>query len=234
MAALAHVVMHLSLCASMAHAPSGAPFHVTMHAQDRTGRLQWNREWTVPHGESDEVSVEFEAPQGMYRVSIAAPKYRCSAGDYLVFAADTNRNIKETLQPGPPQWREVTLLWGKAPQSFLYQQPGFVLLDSKTKCNAEVDKTLPADLTVEYDPSSFYIWLYRTPSQPLNSALLAMKVESATGDDQYVSLKYNVPMPWDGWPVTIEMNLPEGVFDSLATDPKGVLLCPKLYKTSAG
>lgn len=230
----AHVVMHLALCTAMIQAPNGTPMRITLHAQDRTGRLQWDRNWTVRHGQSREETVTFDAPYGTDRITISAPNYHCNAGDYLVFVPPHSRNIKETLRPGPPHWRHPTLLMGTAPQAFLYTQPTFVLLDAATKCKQEIDSTLPADIDVEYDPDSYYVSLYRMPNQALSSALLALQVESSTGDEQYLNLKLRLPAPWAGWPDTIRMNLPEGMLDAVATLPKGVLLCPKLYRASSG
>ncbi len=234
MPALAHILMHLSLCTAMAHAPSGTHMQVELHAQDRTGRLTFDRQFTLTHEDSRTQTVEFDAPYGTYRVAITAPQYGCSAGDFLVFLPPHSRNIKETLVPGPPRWREQTILLGTAPQSFLYSEPTFVLLDAKTKCGQEIDSTQQSDIDVEYDPDSFYVKVYPMPGQQPNSSLVALQIASSTGDYQYVSLRTTYPEPWAGWPYEYQFNLPQGVFDSLATMHKGVLLCPKLFKTSAG
>ena len=231
---LTHVVMHLSLCTAMAHAPSGTPMHVTMHAQDRTGRLTFDRQFTITRGSSDTETVEFAAPYGTYRTVIAAPEFKCSTGDFLVFRPPHERNLKETLSEGPPKWPRPTILFGEAPQAFLSAQPTFVLLDAKTKCNQEVDSTIPGDIRVEYDPDSFFVTMYNTTGAPIDSQLLALQVQTSTGDTQYLSLKTTFPLPWPGWPVTYEFNLKDDTFDALATMQKGVLLCPKLYKTSSG
>ncbi len=36
--AVAHIVLHLTLCNAMVHAPSGTPIDVKLHATDHTGR----------------------------------------------------------------------------------------------------------------------------------------------------------------------------------------------------
>lgn len=234
MPAVAHIVMHLSLCSAMAHSPSGTAMQVTMHAVDHTGRLTFDRNFSVVHGESDIETVDFDAPYGTYRVKISAPKFGCNAGDYLVIRPPHERNVKETLVQGPPTWPQPTILLGTAPQAFLYAQPTFVLLDAKTECGQEVDQTLPANITVEYDPDSFFVNIYRMPDQAPESRIVALQISSATGDYQYVNLKVKYPDPWDGWPQQIQFNLHENALDGLATMDKGVLLCPKLYKTTAG
>jgi hypothetical protein len=231
--ALAHIVMHITLCSAMAHAPAGTPMHLSMRAQDHTGRLTFNRDFTVTRGESDSETIEFDAPYGTYRAVIAAPQFHCSLGDYLVFRPPHERNMKETLLDGPPRWPKPTILFGATPQSFLSAQPTFVLLDARTKCNQPVSTTIPGDIHVEYDPDSFFVTMFNTGA-PRDSQLLALQIQTATGDDQYVSLKTTFPFPWQGWPVTYEFNLKDDMFDALATMPKNVLLCPKLYKTSSG
>ena len=40
--------------------------------------------------------------------------------------------------------------------------------------------------------------------------------------------------PYTGWPATIQFNITEDMIDELATEKTGVLLCPKIWGTSAG
>ncbi len=233
--ALAHIVLHLTLCNAMMHAPSGAPIDVKMHATDHTGRQTYDRNFTFARGDSDIQTVEFDAPRGVFRMTYTAPKFNCGASDYEVFLDDEARNMNITMKSGHPQPRNPTLLVGTAPQAFLYEQPTFVLIDKSLDCGKPVDTTLDADMSTEYDPGSFHLKLYPTPNiTSRGNVTLAFKLTSTTGDDQFIRLKFPYPRPWSGWPYTIQFNLPEGILDELATEQKGVLLCPKIYETEAG
>ena len=234
--ALAHAVLHLTLCSAMMHAPSGAAMDVHLHATDHTTRQQYDRDFHFIHGTSPEqIAGEFNSPRGVFLVTLSAPKYNCGAQSFQVFLEDESRNIKETLATGMPQPRQPTLLVGTAPTAFLYEEPTFVLLDKSIDCNKPVDSTLTSDIVTEYDPGSFHLWLYPTPDvMSRTSVTLAFKLTSSTGDDQFVRLKFPYPNPWPGWPYTIQFNLPENILDGLATEPKNVLLCPHIYETSGG
>jgi hypothetical protein len=233
--AMAHVALHLTLCSAMMHAPSGTTMDVKLHATDHTGRQTYDKNFSFQRGESNQQTVEFDSLRGVFFVSLQAPKYNCNAAGFQVFLEDESRNMNVTLTQGKPQVRQPTLLAGTAPTSFLYEQPTFVLLDKSIDCGKPVDSTLDADIETEYDSGSFHLWLYPTPDIIKRSSVtLAFKVTSSTGDDQYVRLKFPYPRPWGGWPYTLQFNLPEGVFDELATEAKGVLLCPKIYMTSGG
>ena len=218
------------------HAPSGAPMDIHVHAIDHAGRQPYDTDLRFIRGTSPEqIAGEFNIPRGVYLVTLHAAKYDCSAQSYQVFLEDESRNIKETLQAGHPQARQPTLLVGTAPAAFLYEEPTFVLLDKSIECNKPVDTTLTSDIVSEYDPGSFHLWLYPTPDViSRTSVTLAFKLTSSTGDDQFVRLKYPYPVPWPGWPYTIQFNLPENILDGLATEPKNVLLCPRIYETSGG
>lgn len=233
--ALAHAVLHLTLCSAMTHAPAGAPIDVKMHATDHTGRQTYDKNFSFPRGDSSEQTVEFDSPRGVFFMTFQAPKYNCNAAGFQGFIEDESRNMRVTLTQGKPQLRQPTLLLGTAPVAFLYEQPTFVLLDKSIECGKPVDSTLESDLETEYDPASFHLWLYPTPDiMRRGSVTLAFKLTSSTGDDQFVRLKFPYPRPWTGWPYTLQFNLPENILDELATEQKNVLLCPKIYETSGG
>ena len=144
MPALAHVILHLTFCSAMMHAPSGTPMDVHLHARDHTDRQTFDRALSFTSGgESSSQTAEFDAPRGVFLMTLNAPKYNCGAASYQVFIEGESRNMKATLTAGNPQ-------------------------------------------------------------------------------------------PWGGWPYTLQFNLPEDILDNLATQPKNVLLCPKIYETSAG
>jgi len=42
------------------------------------------------------------------------------------------------------------------------------------------------------------------------------------------------PAPPGPWPGSIHLDVSEGMIDELATEPIDTLLCPKMWRTSAG
>ena len=233
--ALAHAVLHLTMCSAMMHAPPGTPMSVHLHATDATQRQTYDRDFTFTKGESSEQTVDFDTPRGTFLMNYTVKKFDCGLSSYQVFLDGESRNMKETLLPGHPAPRHPTLIVGTAPQAFLFEEPTFVLLDKSIDCKMPVNSTLDAEMTSEYNADSFHLFLYPTPAiMARGSVTLAFKLTSTTGDDQFVRLKFPYPQPWHGWPYTLQFNLPEGILDELATEPKNVLLCPKIYETSGG
>ncbi len=233
---LAHVILHIGFCNAIARAGPDTTVALRVRTIDRIGRSQVDRVYRVERGDETEAVVEFDSAFGIYAIDVAAPKYRCSASDYLFFIAGHDRSITEKLAdaPGPPPTRPV-LLSGTAPQSFLYVAPTFVLFEkSQIACNKPLPQPLPEQIVVENDQDSYYAWLYPDASQARGSQQLALRLRTPTHQYHYVRIQIPFPTPWMGWPISIQFNVTEEMVDSLATDPVGTLLCPKLWETSAG
>jgi hypothetical protein len=64
--------------------------------------------------------------------------------------------------------------------------------------------------------------------------VMALQLQTPTGDNHYIRIKVPFPIPWDGGPEQIQFNVTDNEIDWLSGQPTGVLLCPKLFKTSAG
>ena len=129
-----------------------------MRVTDRIGRRRIDRVYRVDRGDETEAVVEFDSAFGIYSLDVEAPKYGCSASDYLFFIAGLNRSVSEKLHdpPAPPP-RKPLLLSGTAPQSFLYVQPTFVLFPkSQTICNKPLPAPLATDVSVENDQDGYY------------------------------------------------------------------------------
>ncbi len=67
-----------------------------------------------------------------------------------------------------------------------------------------------------------------------NSQQLALRLRTPTHQYHYVRLPVPFPVPWGGWPTSITIDVTEDMVDSLASDPVDTLLCPKMWRTSAG
>lgn len=236
MLAPAHVVLHVDFCNAIVRAPAQTPIALRVRLTDRFGKPQIDRVYRVDRGDEAEAIVEFDSAFGIYSLDVEAPKYRCSASDYLFFISGLDRSVSEKLNdpPAPPP-RKPVLLSGTAPQSFLYVAPTFVLFEkSQAICNKPVPQQLPTDVSVENDQNGYYASLYADPSAAAGSQLLALRLRTPTHQYHYVRIPIGFPIPWGGFPQTIQFDITQDMVDDLAGDPIDTLLCPKLWRTSAG
>jgi hypothetical protein len=232
----AHVILHVGFCNAIARAAPQTTIALRVRMSDRIGRPQIDRVYRVERGDASEAIVEFDSAFGIYSLQIEAPKFGCSASDYLFFIAGSDRNVAEKLSdaPAPPPPKPM-LLSGTAPQSFLYVAPTFVLFDkSQVACNKPLPPPLQTNVSVENDQDGYYASLYADPSAAIGSQQLTLRLRTATHQYHYVRLPMPFPMPWTGWPTSVQFNISEEMVDSLAGNPVDTLLCPKLWQTSAG
>jgi hypothetical protein len=233
MVGMAHVVLHLGLCSSMAQASPSATLPIRVRLTNRTGHTDLQQTFRVQRGSDPTKTVEFDIGRGVYAMQIDSPKYGCAAADYVSFLPDRNRAISETLSSAPQRPPVPLLLQGTAPLSFLYAKPTVVLFAKGTACDKPVDDPLPADVRMENDRDSFYISLTADPNVQSRAGVMALSVQSATGENHYV----RIPIPYvpqSGWPSTVQFNVTDDIMDFLAGKPVDTLLCPHLLKTSVG
>ncbi|HEY6449429.1 MAG TPA: hypothetical protein VIX60_01955 [Candidatus Cybelea sp.] len=235
MLALSHVILHLGFCSAIDRVAPTTTVALHVHMTDRIGRVQVDRVYRVERGDEAEAVVEFDSAFGIYSLAVDAPKYRCSASDYLFFIAGHDRSVTEKLGDAPTPPSRPVLLSGSAPQSFLYVAPTFVLFDkSQVACNKALPQALSANIVVENDQDGYYAWLYPDASAAAGSQQLALRLRTPTHQYHYVRIPIPFPLPWTGWPQSIQFNVTEEMVDALAGDQVDTLLCPKLWQTSAG
>jgi hypothetical protein len=235
MLAPSHVILHVGYCGAIARANPETTVALHVRLSDRIGRLQIDRVYRVERGDEGEAIVEFDSSFGIFKLDVEAPKYGCSAEDYVFFIPGHDRSISETLASPPSPPKMPLLLSGEAPQSFLYVQPTFVLFDkTQAVCNKPIPPQLPEQITVENDQDAYYAWLYHDPSTGSSPQMLALRLRTPTHQYHYVRVPIPFPMPWAGWPGSIQFNVTQDMVDSLAGNPVDTLLCPKLWETSAG
>jgi hypothetical protein len=231
---LAHVVLHVGFCSAIGRVPPGTPLALRVRLTDRIGRPQVERTFRVVRGDDPEAILEFDSAFGSYRLDVAAPKYGCSTTDYLFFIAGHDRSINETLAASPPSPPRPVLLSGTAPQSFLYVQPTFVLFDkSAVDCGKPIPQPLQSDISVENDQDAYYA-TFTSVSASSAPQLLALRLRTPTHQYHYVRLPIPFPVAWSGWPSAVTLNVTEEMVDGLASEPVATLLCPKMWRTSAG
>jgi hypothetical protein len=230
---IAHVALHLSMCTAINRTSPSTPVHITVHAQDETGRQKWDQDFTFEHGTTFMHSVDFDTPRGIFRVQVSAPKYNCNAVEYLAFISDHARNINMTLSDGPPPPKYPILLQGTAPESFASYSPAFVLLDKSVACDKPVGDVIPVETQIESASDAYYEEMFPTPENVAHGDQIALQIATPTGEYHYVRIK--IPLRrWDGWPGSIGFDLPDDIFDILASKPTEVLTCLKLTRTSTG
>jgi hypothetical protein len=235
MLALSHVILHVGFCSAIARAAPETTIALHVRTTDRIGRPQVDRVYRVERGDEGEAIVEFDSAFGIYALDVEAPKYRCSASDYLFFIPGHDRSVTEKLSDAPAAPPKPALLSGTAPQSFLYVQPTFVLFDkSQVACKKPLPAPLPTQIVVENDQDAYYAWLYSDASANGAPQQLALRLRTPTHQYHYVRIPIPFPVPWTGWPQSIQFNVTEEMVDALASDPVDTLLCPKLWETSAG
>ena len=230
---IAHAALHLTMCGAISRTAPTTPVQIMVHAQDETGRQKYDRQFTFERGTSNTHTIDFETPRGVFQLRIVAPKFNCNAVEYLAFISDHVHNVDVQLSDGTPPPKMPMLFQGSAPESFASYNPTFVLLDKSVACDKPVGDVIPVESRVESAADAYYEELYPTAENIARGDQLALQVAAPTGEYHYVRTK--VPLrPWEGWPYSIEFNLPDGIFDLLAEKPTGVLNCIKLTRTSAG
>lgn len=231
-----HVVLHLGLCSAILKRPPQTEVTVRVALYDHTKARRLDKTVQILRDYEPTGIVSLDVPPGEYLMTIATPQYDCGADDYVFFLSGRDRTIDEQLADGPPPQSEPILMEGEAPASFLYLQPTFVAFPkASTDCNKPVPDPISLHTVVENDQDSFYVWVYPDASLAQYGPLtLAMQLQTPTGEEHYIRLKIPFPIPWGGWPTDLRMNVTEDDADGIATQPTGVLLCPRIYMTSVG
>lgn len=231
---MVHIVLHFALCAAMSAAKPSATLPIHVIATDRGGTKDVDQTFTVERGYDDQKTVEFDMDQGVFRFLITArPKYDCSADQFVQVIPEQPRALDITLQSGTPGLGQPLLLSGKAPQSFLYAKPTFVLLRPDTACNSQIGTPLGGNIDMDNQQDGYYGSIESDP-RAIPKALLAMKIRTAASQFHYVRLTIPYPVPWSGFANSIRFDVTEDMLDELAGSPVNTLLCPRLWKTSAG
>ncbi|HTU83461.1 MAG TPA: hypothetical protein VMF61_15135 [Candidatus Acidoferrales bacterium] len=231
MSLIAHVVLNVGLCGSMAAKPPQTSLPIRVRLVDRRAIVRFDQTFRVDRGYDQDKIVEFDAPQGEYLMHLQSAPYGCSADSFQEFLPDHNRSIAVGLSPGQSPPPRVPLLFaGAAPESFLYVHPTFVLLDKSVACNKPVGDTLPSDIQVENDPDAYFAWMYDDPPDN-ETAQIALQLRTPTHQYHYVRVPVPYPPPPSRWPSEVGFDVTQDEIDSLASQPVDTLLCLHLWET---
>ena len=231
---IAHVVLHVSLCGAIARAKPATTIAMRVRIVDRRSTTRFERAFTVERGDDDNPKVvEFDAPEGTYRLDATAPKYGCDASQFVTLLPDLSRTVDVALAAGAPDPGGPLLVDGTSPQSFSYVAPAFVLFDKgATPCNAPVGQTIPFRVAVENDQDAYYASLFGDPSLTARGPLqLALRLRTPTHQYHYVRVPIPFPMPWGGWPSNVRFDVTQDMIDALASQPVDTLLCLRMWET---
>jgi len=226
-----HVVLHIALCASIARQKPEASIPLQVQLSDRLDIVRFNRTFAVDRGYDDLKVVEFDGPPGIYRIDVNAKRYGCSASAFVDLIPDQDRTMDATLAENPPPPAVPLLFQGKAPESFLYVKPSFVLIPKSVACGKPIQSEIPSQESIENDGDSYYATMSVDRSAP--PATLAMRLQTPTHLYHYVRIPIPYPPPPSGWPGDIGFDVTQDMVDEVATQPTGALLCLKLWETTA-
>jgi hypothetical protein len=211
--------------------PPSTTIDVHLRIIDSTRRRDIKQDFSFQRGTGTSHNVEFDAPRGTYRVGLVAPATNCGFIDFLSFISEAPRTVHEDLVTTPPKQVPIVLFEGLAPDAFLAADPQFILFPKDTKCDTPVpDPPPPANVRLENDGSSFYVWMSLDEAM---SGLLAMQIGTPTGEFHYLRVRVHLD-PWGGFPDTVSLNVTQDQLDLLAGQPTDKLLCPKIYWSSVG
>jgi len=231
---IAHVVLHVSLCSAMARAKPATTIAMRVRIVDRRSTTRFERAFAVERGDDDNPKiVEFDAPEGTYRLDATVPKYGCDASQFVTFLPDLNRTVDVALTAATPDPGGPLLVDGTSPLSFSYVAPAFVLYDKNaTPCNAKVGQAIPFRVEVENDQDAYYASLFGDPSLAARGPLqLALRLRTPTHQYHYVRVPIPFPMPWGGWPSNVRFDVTQDMIDALASQPVDTLLCLRMWET---
>lgn len=229
MVGFAHVALHVTLCSAAANLPPSATIPMHLHLEDSTQRQKFDQDFAVPRGDAMTHTVYFDAPRGTFRAIMLTANHACGFIDFWSFISESPRTIDETLASSPSPQQPIVLLQGSAPAAYLNAEPQFALLPKNTACAAPISDPPPANFRTENDGTSFYVWM---SLDALQNSVLALQVETPTGEYHYIRMRPPLHGGWGGFPSTIDFNVTEDAIDWLAGQPVDQLLCPHGYWSS--
>jgi hypothetical protein len=231
--ALSHVILHVGLCSAIARASESARFNLQLRLVDLRGNVRLARGYRIERGDDDTPKiVEFDMPPGAYGLSAVVAQYGCSASDFITILDGHDRGVNETLASGASPPPKTVLFSGSSPQSFLYVNPTFVLLNKNTNaCDKPAVDFVPLQVNVENDQDAYYAALDANPSGISGPVQLALRLKTPTHQYHYIRVPIPFPPPWGGFPEMVHFDVTQDEVDNLATQPVNTLLCLKLWET---
>ncbi|MGZ3506000.1 MAG: hypothetical protein ACXWNK_13735 [Vulcanimicrobiaceae bacterium] len=236
MVGLSHIVLHVALCKAVTRLPAQTSVDLRVVMAYRVREPEMDRTFRFVRGDEDETTVEYDAPQGVYRLQISLPKqYGCSDVEYLTVLPDHDREISATLRSGISTPITPAIVAGAAPPATAYLHPTVVLVDKSVACGKDVGTPVTDGIDIENVPDAYYAKV--TSPAILSSPAahsVALRLTDASGGYHYVRVPLEFPPALNGWPTYQRLDVTTDFVDYVATQPEDTLLCPKIFRTTAG
>jgi len=156
MFALSHIVLHVALCKSVAGIAQEKPVPIHAVMAYRIRKPEMDQVFNTVRESAAVGTIEFDAPQGVYRLSVDIPRYNCSGTAYVVVLPEHDRELSLKLSPGRSQLPAApAFLAGDAAGIPMYLEPSIELFARGLACNAPVGHPSKAAsiLNSEVEPS---------------------------------------------------------------------------------
>ena len=236
MVGLSHIVLHVALCKAVTRLPAQTPVDLRVVMAYRVREPEMDRTFRFTRGDEDETTVEYDAPQGVYRLELSLPKiHGCTDAEYLTVLPDRDREFSATLRPGISAPVTPAIVAGTAPPATAYLHPTVVLIEKNVVCGKEVGTPTSNGIDIINVPDAYYAQV-NDPAVLGNPAAyaVALRLTDASGGYHYVRVPIEFPPLVTRWPTYQRLDVTSDFVDYVATQPEDTLLCPKFTRTSAG
>ncbi|HEY8314154.1 MAG TPA: hypothetical protein VIG51_08240 [Candidatus Baltobacteraceae bacterium] len=232
MAGLSHIVLHVALCRAASRELTRAPLDLRVVMAYRVRKPEMDQKFTIPRGTSGTATVEFDAPQGIYRLMLATPKPApCSGVDYVAVLPDHDRDVSATLYDGAAQPMTSLVVAGDRPS---YIHMAVMMFDGRVTCGGPVGNPAADAIDNVTGPGAYYASIYSPASaKDPKSRVVAMQIMDSSGGYHYLHVPTDFPQFLSGWPQYQRYDVTMDVVQYAATKPEDTLLCPPLNRTSA-
>jgi hypothetical protein len=234
---LSHIALHVTLCRSAATLSQKTPLALRVVLAYARRDPAMDRVFPI-HRESDGTAVvEFDASQGVYRLTADLQKPRCGAMQFVAVLPDHDRDVSVKLEQGARPAAMVpaispAIVAGDSPA---YEQPTVVLFTGTLACNAPVGRFASDPIVSESGAQGYYASIFSLAgiADP-KSRTAALRLTDSSGGYHYIRLPMYYPSSPQAFASFERLNVTDDVLQYAAGKPEDTLLCPPLLRTSAG
>ncbi|MDQ6823694.1 MAG: hypothetical protein M3Z07_04280 [Candidatus Eremiobacteraeota bacterium] len=236
MIGLSHIVLHVALCKSVARISQETPVSIHAVMAYRIRKPEMDEVFRVVRESPAVGTLEFDAPQGVYRLSVDVPHKNCSGTDYVVVLPDHDRQLSLKLSPGRSALAAArAFVAGDAAGIPSYLEPTIVLFGRGLACNATVTRPTNERVDLEFGSGAYYAAIYSEAAMSdSKSRVVALRLTDTGGGYHYVRIPTAFPRASNDWPSFERFNLTMDIAELTAGKPEDTLLCPHLFRTSVG
>jgi hypothetical protein len=226
--------LHIALCNADLRLPPETPFTAHVLVVDRIGRHTVDQSFPIMRETQGVSSVSWDMPWGEYLLTTTVRGHgvTCSGRQYFGVLVNHNREIDVSVHERPQPLRVPALVMGTSPFAFSYVQPTVELFDKTTKCNGPIGTPLDADVVMENDEDGYYGYVYPTRTLLAHApVVVAVRLTDSSGGYKYIHIPTDFLGYSTAWPSSGELDINDGLIDSIAAKPEDTLICPHFYET---